>query len=175
MLTWLLLAVAPASAQDIAYNATIQGGISVDTSGVSTNYSGGSTWRRAPQDLVVQIPPGATVSRIFATLTSKATGFNGDPAGDAAINGVALSSATLRTTRSYYRVYELNPSTFRITGPGSYRYEERDRADVGYQSGNGISGVTLAVVYTDTTRNGRRHVVFGAFDSRASWKMMKTM
>ena len=149
-----------AFAADIWYQDTIQGGVSSDSSGVSTPYNGSRTWY-AGDDLVVQIPSSATVIGIYAVLTAKGGAFWGTAASKARINGVTLSRATLLGSSSWIQVYDLDPSTFGITEAGHYTYEETGNADYGYQSGWGIGGVSLYVVYEDTGLSGRRHVVIG--------------
>jgi large repetitive protein len=163
------LASTPAHAQQIWVNETVQGGMSVDTSGVSTPYNGSSVWYGG-KSLRVEIPTGATVVDVYAVLSAKSGGFLGDPAGRARVNGVTLASATLRHTDALYRVYDLDPGTFSITGRGTYSYQERGDAENSFHSGAGISGITLAVVYEDTGASARRHVVFGTHrTTNGSW------
>ncbi|MBK7757620.1 MAG: putative metal-binding motif-containing protein [Deltaproteobacteria bacterium] len=152
-----------AFAQEILYQGDVQGGISVDGSGVATNTGSTTSWLSGP-DIQVQIPATATITEVYAVVTPKASGFLTNINSVVRINGVDLSSATLLTGTTYYRSYQLDPATYGITGPGAVTYEERGDSDNGPNSGQGVSGTTLAVVYEDTTLPGSRHVVFAAYN-----------
>ena len=99
----LLLAALPAGAADLIYQDTIQGGISVDGSGVSTPYDGSSSWYSG-DSLLVQIPTTATITDVFLILHGKWSGFLGDPDTEVRVNGVDLDSAVLLESASRYRV-----------------------------------------------------------------------
>ncbi|MFZ5482041.1 MAG: MopE-related protein [Myxococcota bacterium] len=158
---WLALSSA-AFAQDVLF-ADVVDGVSVDASGASTLYDGSSTLT-AGDDLVVQIPTGATVTDVYLVLLPTWGGFVGDPAADVAVNGVPLSSATLESASSDRNVYTLDPATFGITGSGAYDYEETGAADSSYYGATGVSGAVLAVFYDDPVRTGRRYVWLGLDD-----------
>ncbi|MCK6513539.1 MSCRAMM family adhesin SdrC, partial [Myxococcota bacterium] len=166
----LLSLLAPSAfAQTLHYQGDIQGGMAIDGSGVSTAYAGTTTLYTG-DTLDITIPSTATVKEVWAVVTAKASGFNGDPATTTVINGVYLSSGTYVSASGYHRVYKLDPATFGITKAGSYSYQEQDKADSGYQGGAGTVGTTLAVIYEDTTLSGYRHIVFGThYTANGSW------
>jgi len=90
-----------ALAQTIVFQDTIQGGISVDASGVAAPSDSTSWYGGDP--LVVQIPSGATIQHAYAIVHAEAPGFGGDPTAKIAINGVSLSSATLVSAQTVVR------------------------------------------------------------------------
>lgn len=82
------------------------------------------------------------------------------------LNEVVLNQAALvNAFSSRTHVYEIDPVTFGITGPGAVRYEEQDFVENTLRGGTGVSGTTLAVLYEDASRSGRRHVVFGVHNT----------
>ena len=154
MLAWLMLC-SGAFGADVLFNETIQGGVSVDGSGVSTVWGGPAI--TSGDDLVVEIPSSSTITKLFLVVHAKEAGFPADTANAMEVNSVRVTQGTQLHSRTLYRVYELNPSTFNITTAGSYSYRETNFSDeVG--DGPGIAGVTLAAVYLDGARTGRRHV-----------------
>ena len=83
-------------AKDILYQGDVQGGISVDGSGVATNTGSTTSWLSGP-DIQVQIPATATITEVYAVVTPKASGFLTNINSAVRINGVDLTSATLLT------------------------------------------------------------------------------
>jgi hypothetical protein len=73
------------------------GGVATDTAGVSTPRSGDGpaapmAYTASPKGLTVQIPSGATLLRAYLVVYAKYSGgFNGDPAQQVRLNGVALA------------------------------------------------------------------------------------
>jgi hypothetical protein len=162
-----LLALSAPSTAGTFFQDTIQGGVAVDGSGVATPYNGSSTLYAGP-DFVVDIPATATVTDVYVVLVAKNGGLPSGVASRVRVNGLALSSGTSIDTGSRYAVYDLDPSTFGITGPGSYGYQETGSADSGRFSGVGVGGAALYVVYEDSTLTGARHITLGAQDLGAS-------
>jgi len=163
MLRLLLLLSQPSLATEIVYQATLQGGVSVDGSGVSTPYDGSTTWVEG-DELQVQVPSSATVTAVYVILHAKWSGFLADTASNVAVNDIPLDSATLELESTRYQVYSLDPDVYGITGAGSYPYAETGAVEADYHSGYGVGGAVLAVVYQDSTLTGRRHVVIGVDD-----------
>ncbi len=159
-----LLLSAPASA-GVFYQATVQGGVAVDGSGVGS-IGAAATYTGPSFD--VQIPSTATVTAAYVVISAKSGGFPSAVSGRLRVNGVALSSGTYVEGGTYYQVYSLAPSTFGISGSGSYSYSESGGTDTGLFGGSGVSGAALYVVYTDATLPGKRHVVLGGGDIYAS-------
>ncbi len=172
-----------ASAQDVLFSGVVDGGISVDGSGVSTPYNGDPTLRPG-DDLVVEIPAGAVVLEIYAVVQSKFPGFptysgSEDVTDHVAINGKRLSgvgATELPTSVTGVRIFELDPAAFPPLAPesgggynietaGSYAYRESGAAESDYQSGLGVSGTTLAVIYEHPTLTGRRHVTLAVHEN----------
>ena len=61
-----------APAQDILFNEVVQGGVSVDGSGVSVPASKfGTSEFTGGDDLIVFIPAGATIDKLYLIVTSK--------------------------------------------------------------------------------------------------------
>ncbi len=162
----LLALATPATAAPF-FQDTVQGGVAVDASAVSTPYDGSSTWYSGP-DFDVDLPATATVTEVYVVLDAKSSGFPSGVASRVRVNGVQLSSATSVASGTLHAVYELDPTTFGITGAGSYGYGERGSADSGYHGGSGVSGATLFVVYEDSTLTGARHITLGAHTQYAS-------
>ncbi|MFH1469219.1 MAG: putative metal-binding motif-containing protein, partial [Pseudomonadota bacterium] len=166
-----LLAPGPALAQSIIFQEDVTGGVAVDATGASTRYNGATTWTSAEEDFDIVVPATATVTEVYAVLMPKSSGFYGDPAPKITINGVLLSSATLVDAATWSRSYSLDPATFGITGAGSYPYAERDDLETGYNSGYGVTGATLVVVFEDSTVGAPRQVtlatdsLYGSGDS----------
>ncbi len=159
----LALVSAAVASPSIVFQGDITGGVSVDGSGVSTPYSGSSAWFSGA-GLRVQVPAGATITDAYLLLQAKWSGLPGSVASQVRVNGVTLASATAVSSGTRYATYRLNPAVFGLTGSGTYSYEETGAADSGYQSGVGVGGAVLAVLYTHPTLTGRRHVVIGADD-----------
>jgi hypothetical protein len=161
---FMAMAASVALPQGIVYQQTIQGGLAVDASGVSTPFDGSTTWY-AGDPLEVLIPSSAAVTKAYAFVRSGPDGFNPAVPYPAAIavNGVPLSSATYLPGASTSRVgvFDLDPATFGLAGSGSYSYAEQGRADEGFFSGYKVGGTTLAVIYGDASRSGMRHIVLG--------------
>jgi hypothetical protein len=157
----------PALAQDIWYQDVVQGGLSIDTSGVSTPYDvpngGVGTWY-AGDDLQVQIPSGADIEHVYAFVTAKWQGFGADLAQHVRLNGVLLDQATVLGTDTRVVTYELDPATYGIFGTGPVTYEELDFNENTFHSGSGVGGTTLAVVYRAPDRESYRYVVLGTND-----------
>ncbi len=155
---WFLsLVCAAALAADFELQ-TQAGGVSVDASGVSTPFDGGSDLHQG-DDLVVQMPADAVVSRVlgFAAATRN-LGFPPDYTNQMFINGVPLSSATLLEDDTITAVYELDPATFGITGAGVYSYAETGAADINFKAGQGVQGFTLAVLFDHPDKAGGRSI-----------------
>ena len=155
---------ASAWSETVIFQDVITGGVAVDGNGVSTPYDGSTTWYLAEEDYDVVIPTTATVSRVFAVLHAKASSFLGDPAPNVAINGLDLTFATLVDDAYYTQVYELDPATYGITGPGGVTYEETGAAEDAWHGGAGVAGTVLVVLYEDETLATPRHVTLVVTD-----------
>jgi hypothetical protein len=161
MLSLALLALAAPAHATTFYQGTVQGGVAVDASGVSTPYSGSSTWFSGP-DLEVEIPATATVTEAFVVLNGKSSGLPSRAASQVEVNGVTLTAGVLVDSGTVYQVYDIDPATFGITAAGSFGYREMGSADSGRFSGVGVGGATLYVVYEDATLTGGRHITLGS-------------
>ncbi len=159
-----LLLTGPTPAATIYWQGHLQGGVSVDANGVSTPYDGSSTFYNAWEDFEIELPATATVTEAYVVLIAKWGGFYGDPGSKAAVAGEPLSSATLVDRDTHTRVYALDPDTFGLTGAGSYTYQESGSAEYSFQSGTGIGGATLAVLWEDASLPAPRHVTLAVTD-----------
>lgn len=186
-LVMILVALALAGAADVAHaqrctpldttsfaglraGGCLVGGIATDTAGVSTPRSGDGpaapmAYTASPKGLTVQIPSGATVLRAYLVVYAKYSGgFNGDPAQQVRLNGVALATAPEvarnNAAGNGYRAYDVTTG-FGITGSGLYPVEERGDADLNLQTGGpGLAGEQLVVVFEDLARRKTRHVSY---------------
>jgi hypothetical protein len=155
----LLLLTHPAYAAEVLFQAEIQGGVSVDATGVAVHEAGLDVSVEG-SPLEVQIPVTATVTDVFLILHAKLAGFSETTADGVRINGLVVGEfGELISTSSSTEVHGLNPSVFDITGPGSVTYAEEGIVERNYHSGEGINGSTLVVLYEDTSLSGRRHIV----------------
>lgn len=158
---------APAAAQQVLIDRVIQGGISVDTSGVSTPITSTGSWHAA-NPLNVQIPDGARIVDVLAVVQGHSGGLpiNFGYVDKVRLNGVPIDQATLVSAfAARTHVYRLDPLVFDITGPGTVTYEETDSVELVLNGGTGVAGTTLAVLYEHDTLPGKRHVVFGVHNT----------
>jgi len=174
-LSLLLALVSTAFGQDVLFSGIVQGGVSVDASGISTLYNGDTT-PRSGDDLRVQIPSTGTVSHLYFIASPKFSAsvptFAPTPLGDVVLlNGHYLSeSGAPLINGPRHVVWELDPALFGITRSGSYSYAETHQAETTFQDGPGLSGSTLIAVYEDTQRRGRRHITVGVNqDTVGTW------
>ncbi|MBW2255040.1 MAG: thrombospondin type 3 repeat-containing protein [Deltaproteobacteria bacterium] len=171
MLTLLLLLSAPAQGQGLQIHYQgFAGGVSVDASGVTTqddfnNFTDGP-------DLVVEIPDGAVVEKIFAVVHAENKGWHVDPSPVNLVNikGQGLGNDTRIAQEWRYNLHDIT-TTHGITESDSYRYTEWGDAELidpdplipaqvahGPKKGYGVAGTTLFVVYNHPTNSGRRHI-----------------
>ena len=156
-MTFVVLLVAAALAQDLAINQEVDGGLSVDATGVSAD--GTSTWL-AGEDFLLQVPSGAALTDAWLAVLAEPLGFAGEPGEQTRLNGVGLDSATLLSASDRSRLYLLDLEAFAVQADRN-GYEELGDADV---DGSGIAGAVLAVTWEHPDLGGRRHVVFGTTD-----------
>ncbi|MBW2255445.1 MAG: thrombospondin type 3 repeat-containing protein [Deltaproteobacteria bacterium] len=187
MLTLLLLLSAPAQGQglEIHYQG-FASGVSVDASGITTNddfnlpYEGPS--------LVVQIPGGAVVEKVYALVLAEKSGWHEDPSPGnwVHIDGKGLGNDTRIASTWRYNLHDLT-DTLTITGgttPQTLKYEEYGDAELrtpvdmdpdpsvedwhGPQTGHGVAGTTLFVIYNHPTNTVRRHITIATDNIYAS-------
>ncbi|MCU0659480.1 MAG: thrombospondin type 3 repeat-containing protein, partial [Polyangiaceae bacterium] len=181
----LALAASPRialAAPVVVYQNTIQGGISVDATGVSTpranaacnvapfaagcDISSGplapDTFYKAPKPLQMAIPPTATIEKAFLVLKAKFSTFaSATPEADVRFNGKLVSEAPLvLTAGAGTRVFDVTTG-FGVTPSKSlYDIEEAGRADTGVHGVLGLAGEELVVVYKDVTLPQVRNLSF---------------
>jgi uncharacterized protein (TIGR03382 family) len=163
-LSFLLALLDPALAADIVFQADLQGGVSVDATGVDAHDAGLDT-SVAANPFVVQIPTSSVVTDVFLILHAKLSGFGATTAEGIRVNGLTvgdLGEWLYAGTSS--EVYSLDPDIFGIFGPGPVLYEEEGIVEDGFHFGPGINGATLVVLYEDMSFTARRHVIVAIDD-----------
>lgn len=186
----LLTAASAQAAPTAVYQGNVRGGISVDATGVSTpranpacnvtptldDCNDGSpalepdTFYRAPKDLILSIPPTATVKKAFLVLKGVHAGFvTATPEDDVRFNGklvaeagapVATAAGTGMSTPTGLRVFDVT-SGFGVTPiVTAYSIEEAGRADLATRGGRGVAGEQLVVIYEDLALPQVRNIAY---------------
>jgi hypothetical protein len=187
----LALAAPRAAAAPVkVYQETIQGGISVDATGVSTPrvtaacnttpFSGGcdagslplspDTFYKAPKPLQMAIPPTATIEKAYLVLKATFSGFSSEtPENDVRFNGKLLADGgppiltvkgSATTTQSGTRVFDVTTGFGVTPSQTLYDIEEAGRADQNTHGTVGLAGEELVVVYKDLSQPNIRNLSF---------------
>lgn len=157
LIVLLLPCFALASAPEVVFQGTVQGGLAIDGSGVGTDANGGADWFAGP-GFALMIPNAATITDAWLILSSKNEGFIGTEPGSVRVNGVVLGLAPLVVEGTRFAVYQLDPLTFGIRADRDVSYEESASAEESFGDSWGVSGATLAVLYEAETLPAHRHV-----------------
>ena len=131
MLSLALLALnAPSYATTIIYQGDVQGGVSVDASGVDASDLG-SGGLASGDPFVVMTPSTASITEAFLLLHAKPDGFLSTESA-VRINGFDLSFGSVVSTTSTTEVYSLPPSVYGIVPGSTVTYQEESSAESGF-------------------------------------------